>query len=305
MKMPKRRTIYIAAGALLFLIVVYFGFIRSDAVTVETGSVSRGEMMSTIDAEGRVRYHERFVVTAPISGKMYRIQLHEGDRVPKGYVLTRIDPSPPRPTDPTRSPEPNVYAYAYNVYVPENGILTKIFVQSEGMVQAGAQLAEVSKPSQLEVVADILSTDAAKARPHMRVLVENWGGNGTLEARIRTIEPQAFTKVSSLGVEEQRVNVIADFDVPPNNIGDNYKADIRIVLWEGKDVLRVPMSALFKTGDDWQVFVVSGSKARTRTVQIGQRSTLYAEVLGGLDDGDTVVLYPPKDLTDRSRVKSN
>lgn len=218
MKIPERRTIYIVGAVLLLLIIVYFGFLRSEAVIVEYGTVTRGEMMSTIDAEGRVRYHERFIVTAPIAGKMYRIQLHEGDRVPKGYLLTRIDPSPPRPTDPLRVPEPSVYAFAYNVYAPENGILTKIFVQSEGMVQAGAHLAEISKPSVIEIVADILSTDATRARPRMRVLVENWGGNGTLEARIRTIEPQAFTKVSSLGVEEQRVNVIADFDKPPDNI---------------------------------------------------------------------------------------
>lgn len=305
MKIPQNKYLYIALGGLLLIALIYFGLFRESPVIVEAGIVSVGELISSVDVEGKTRYHDRFVLTAPVSGKMYRVALHEGDRVAKGYILTRIDPSPPRPLDPLQTPESSFYPFAYNVYVPESGILTKIFVTSEGIVQSGTPIAEVSKPSQLEIVADVLSADATRIEPRMPVLIENWGGDGVLNAKVRTVEPQAFTKVSSLGVEEQRVNVIADFDRPPERLGDNYRVDIRIVLWEGKDVLRVPASALFRQGDDWNVFVIEGSRARTRRIEIGHRSPSYAQVLNGLTEGETVILHPPNSVADGTRVRKS
>lgn len=305
MKFPNRKYLYYAGGVLSLLVLVYFAFFRSDAVAVEAGTVSRGELQSTIDAEGKTRYHERFTITAPVSGKMFRIQLHEGDRVPKGYVLTRVDPAPPRPLDPSRVPDSGVYPYAYNVYVPVDGVLTRIFVTSEGIVQAGAPIAEVSKPSQLEIVTDVLSADATKIKPHMAVSIENWGGEGSLKARVRAIEPQAFTKVSTLGVEEQRVNVIADFESVPDRLGDNYRVDVKIVLWDGKDVLRVPASALFRQGDHWSVFVIDGSRARLRNIEIGHRSPAFVEVSSGLAEGERVILHPPNSVADGTRLSVN
>lgn len=304
MRTPKRKHLYIGAALLGVAVLAYLMLFREEAVRVEAGRVTRGEMASTIDAEGKTRYHERFTVTAPVSGKMYRITLHEGDRVPRGYVLTRIDPSPQRPTDPVTTPDTGIHPYAYNVYVPTDGILTRIFVTSEGIVQSGAPIAEISKPSQLEVAADVLSSDATQIRIQMPVLIENWGGDTPLKAVVRTVEPQAFTKISALGVEEQRVNVIADFLTPPERLGDNYRVDIRVVLWEGKDVLRVPTSALFRNGDVWKVFVVERSRARVRDVQIGHRSPSFAEVTGGLAEGDTVVLHPPNSISDGVRIES-
>jgi multidrug efflux pump subunit AcrA (membrane-fusion protein) len=302
---PSNRYIYIAAGVLVLALAGYFMLFRDDAVVIEAGKVSRGEIIASVDAEGRTRYHERFTVTAPVSGKMFRISLHEGDRVPKGYVLTRVDPSPPRPLDPSAVPETNIHPYAYNVYAPADGVLTRIFVTSEGIVQAGTPLAEISKPSQLEVVSDVLSADATQIRPHMPVLIENWGGDGSLAAVVRTVEPQAFTKISALGVEEQRVNVIADFVTPPERLGDNYRVDVRVILWEGKDVLRVPESALFRIGDEWKVFVIEGGKARSRTVTLGHRSPSFAHVLGGLNEGENVILHPPNSVTEGTRVEAN
>jgi HlyD family secretion protein len=284
---------------------LYFGLFRSDAVSVEVGRVSVGELVSSIDAEGRSRYHERYEIKAPVGGKMYRIQLHEGDRVPKGYVLTRIDPTPPRPLDPSRSQEPGVYPFAYNVFVPDDGILTRIFVTSEGMVQAGTPIAEISKPSLLEIVADVLSADATKIRPRMKVMIENWGGSEVLTGKVRSIDPQAFTKVSSLGVEEQRVNVVADFDKRPESLGDNYRVDVRIVVWEASEVLRVPSSALFRQGDGWAVFVLERSRARLRAVEIGHQSPSFAEVLSGLSVDEEVILHPANRVTDGVRVRSN
>lgn len=232
---------------------------------------------------------------------MFRIQLHEGDRVPKGFVLTRIDPAPTRPLDPVQTPPGSVFPYAYNVYIPEDGMLTKIFVASEGIVQAGTPIAEVGKPSLLEVVTDVLSSDATKVRPHMPVRIENWGGDGILTGRVRSVDPKAFTKVSALGVEEQRVNVIVDLDKVPENLGDNYKADVKIVAWEGNG-LRVPSSALFRSGEKWAVYVVELSKARERIVEVGHRSPSFAEVLSGLEEGESVILHPPTSVSDGTRI---
>jgi len=304
MKKPTRKQIYILAAAAALVLLIYFGMFRQSAVIVETGQVSRGDVASTVDAEGKTQYHDRFVVNAPVSGRMFRVMLHVGDPVPKGYVITRIDPTPPRPTDPNQTPEGTVFPYAYNVYAPTDGKLTRIFLSSEGMVQSGTPIAEISKPSQLEIVADVLSADATQLRPQMPVIVENWGGSEPLQARIRLIEPQAFTKVSALGVEEQRVNVIADFLKPPSGLGDNFRVDVRIVLWEGKDVLRVPANALFRQDEDWCVYVISGSRARLLKVEVGHRSPSFAEVLSGLAEGDTVIMHPPNSVADGTRVKA-
>ena len=300
--LPDRKYLYIAGGVLLFAVLVYFTMFRSVAVTIESGLVTRGDMATSIDAEGRTRYHDRYTITAPISGKMFRIMLHEGDRVPKGYVLTRIDPAPPRPTDPSRTPDTGVYPYAYNVYVPENGVLTRIFVTSEGVVQAGTPIAEVSRPSQIEIVADVLSADATQIRPHVPVLIENWGGGEPLKAIVRNVEPQAFTKVSALGVEEQRVNVVMDLLDRPERLGDNFRVDVRVILWEGKDVLRVPSSAVFRHGEGWAVFTVSRSRARLKEIEIGHRSPSFTQLTSGLAEGDAVILHPPNSVTDGTRV---
>ena len=305
MKLSKRNYIYIAVGLLLLALLTYFLVLRGPAVTVELGQVTEGPITVSIDAEGRTRYHDRYTITAPVTGNMFRIQLHEGDRVPKGLVLARIDPAPTRPLDPVQTPPGSVFPYAsYNVYVPEDGILTRIFVSSEGIVQAGTPIAEVGKPSLLEVVTDVLSSDATHVRPHMPVRIENWGGEGVLSGRVRSVEPKAFTKVSALGVEEQRVNVIVDLDKVPESLGDNYKADVKIVAWEGNG-LRVPSSALYRTGEKWAVYVVQGSRARERIVEVGHRSPSYAEVLSGLNVDETVILHPPTSVSNGTRISGS
>ena len=126
-----------------------------------------------------------------------------------------------------------------------------------------------------------------------------------LSRKVRLVEPQAFTKVSSLGVEEQRVNVIIDFDEPPDRLGDNFRVDVRIVLREGKDILRVPSSALFRQSEEWHVFVAVGSRARSRKVEIGQRTPFFAEVFSGLSEGDLVILHPPNSVADGTRIDRN
>jgi HlyD family secretion protein len=131
------------------------------------------------------------------------------------------------------------------------------------------------------------------------------GEGGKLRAHVRTVEPSAFTKVSALGVEEQRVNVIGDLDEPPGRLGDAFRVEAAITLWSGRGVLKIPASALFRRGDAWSVFTVDGGRARRRDVEIGHRSAAEAEVLRGLAAGETVILHPGDRVRDGVRVRAS
>jgi HlyD family secretion protein len=188
------------------------------------------------------------------------------------------------------------------LYAPVTGQVLRVLQESERTVTAGTPLLEIGDARDLEIVADVLSTDAVKVKLGAAVLADDWGGGTTLRARVRRVEPSGFTKLSALGVEEQRVNVIADFDDPPGPLGDGYRIEVRIVVWEGEDVLRVPASALFRHADAWHVFVVERGRARRRAVNVGARGTLDAEVLGGLASGEIVILHPSDRIDDGVRV---
>ncbi|HXV62721.1 MAG TPA: HlyD family efflux transporter periplasmic adaptor subunit [Vicinamibacteria bacterium] len=181
---------------------------------------------------------------------------------------------------------------------PVSGRVFRIFTRSEQVVAAGTPLLEIGDTSALEVVVDVLSSDAVRVKPGAMMLIEDWGGEEALVARVRTVEPSAFTKVSALGVEEQRVNVIGDFLNPPERLGDGYRVEARIVIWEGEDVVKVPTSALFRSGDTWAVFVVENGTARLRHVEIGHRNFRESQVLDGLAEGEECVLYPSDQLGD-------
>ena len=149
---------------------------------------------------------------------------------------------------------------------------------------------------------DVLSTDAVKIKPGAPVIIENWGGAKPLRARVRTIEPYGFTKVSALGIEEQRVNVTADLLDSPDGLGDGYRLDARIVIWENADVLKVPASSLFRVGQQWSTFVIDNGRARVVSVEVGHRNTIEAEITKGLRVGATVILHPASDLKEGTRV---
>lgn len=186
--------------------------------------------------------------------------------------------------------------------VPRCRIL-RIHEKSERVVPAGTPIVTLSNPGKLEIVVDVLSTDAVRIRPGNAVRLENWGDPQPLRARVRTVEPYAFTKVSVLGVEEQRVNVIADFIDSPASLGDGYRVDARIVIWESADVLKIPASALFRAErDQWMVFVAANGRASRRAVQPGHRNASEAEIVEGLQPGEVVVLHPPNDLDDGDRI---
>jgi HlyD family secretion protein len=185
---------------------------------------------------------------------------------------------------------------------PVGGQVLRVLEESERIVVAGTPLLEVGDPAALEVVSDLLSRDAVRVTPGARVLVEDWGGPGALEARVRRVEPSGFTKISALGVEEQRVNVISDLVAPEPRLGDGYRVEVRIVVWEGADAVQVPASALFRLGDEWAVFVVEGGRARRRIVAVGELGSFEAEIREGLAEGEVVVLHPSDRLRDGARV---
>jgi HlyD family secretion protein len=189
------------------------------------------------------------------------------------------------------------------IYAPVAGRILRILEENERVVAAGTPLMELGDPGRLEVVADLLSSDAVKVRPGDTVLVEQWGGGDTLRARVRMVEPSGFTKVSALGVEEQRVNVVADLVDSPGRLGDRYRVEVRVVLWGAPDALKVPLSALVREGEDWKVFVVSGGRARSRSITPGHRGSFEVEVVSGLEPGEEIIRYPSELIREGLRVR--
>lgn len=188
---------------------------------------------------------------------------------------------------------------------PVDGRLLRILQQSEAVVPAGTPLAEVGDPRDLEIVVDLLSADAVRVEPGQSVVIDGWGGDRPLAGRVRLIEPFAFTKVSALGIEEQRVNVVIDLVSPAaewERLAHGYQVNAQIVLASQPDVSKLPLTALFRDGDAWAVFVQAGRRAELRHVQIGARNGVEAEVVEGLSVGERIVLHPSDRVTDGVRI---
>ena len=383
--MLSQRRIVLTFVGLIVAGLAYLWF-RPAAVRVETAVATRGTLQVTVDEEGETRVRDRFVVAAPLSGRVERITLDAGDQVEEGAVVARMFPQPLDPrtiaegaahlaaaqaakreatarveqaraavdqavraadrarrlstngtisteelelavlNETTRQKELEAAEFtahkadyevraaeaallaasgqtdgnpnaAVELRAPIRGAVLRVLEESERVVTVGTPLLELGDPSSLEIVIDILSTDAVPVRPQAPVLIEEWGGPGALQARVRLVEPSGFTKISALGVEEQRVNVIADFVDGAAKLGDGYRIEARIVVWEGDSVLKIPSSALFRRREAWNVFVVDGNKASRRAVEIGHRNPFEVEVLSGLREGDTVIVHP-SDLLD-------
>lgn len=382
---------------LTFLVLIGAGVVylwwRPAAVEVEVATVERGAMQVTVDEEGETRVRDRFVVAAPLSGRVERIELDEGDAVEEGQVVVRMYPLPLDPRavaegtarldaaqaakreadarveqaraavdqavraagrarrlgkdgtisseelelaileEITRQKEGEAAEHAArradhdmraaqaallatagtvegnstdNVEVelraPVKGSVLRVLEESERVVSVGTPLLEIGDPKALEIVIDVLSTDAVQVRPQHLVMIKDWGGNGMLDARVRLVEPSGFTKVSALGVEEQRVNIIAEFVDSPGPLGDGYRVEARIVVWEGENVLRIPSSALFRHRGSWSVFIVDGGRAHRRDVEIGHRNPIEVEIVKGLEPGESVILHPSDLLDEGVRV---
>lgn len=383
----------IIAAAVVGLLTMW---LRPQPIRVDIGKATRGPLRVTVDGEGKTRVRDRYVIGAPVAGRLRRIDLRRGDAVEQGQVIAQIDPMPLSPLDPRqraeaigrvnaaedvkfendRLVERNKATYdqakrelersemlarngvvsrqeveraqtvvatslreyegakskaesaAHEVEVaraaliamdrtsrsspvalvkvqaPTRGKVLHLMEESERVITAGTPLVELSNPSKLEVVVELLSTDAVKVNPGALVLIEDWGGPKTLEARVRLIEPSAFTKVSALGIEEQRVNVVADLVEPTSALGDGYRIEGRIVVWDSDNVLRVPVSSLFRRGENWSVFVVENGEAHLRDVEVGQRTPFQVEIKSGLEEGAEVLIHPSNQISDGTRVET-
>jgi HlyD family secretion protein len=194
------------------------------------------------------------------------------------------------------------------IYVvsPVNGSLFRLYRESEGAVNVGEPLMDIGNQKDLEIRAEVLSSDAVKIKPGTTVLFKRWGRDETLTGVVRVVEPAGFTKISSLGVEEQRVLVIADITSDQEKwqaLGDGYRLEAHFIIWEGKNILQIPTSALFRLGNEWAVFAAEKGKARRRIVEIGHRNGLAAEIISGLMEGEKVVAYPDDAINDGTRIK--
>jgi HlyD family secretion protein len=364
------------------------------SMTVDVVAVARGPLRVTIDEDGETRVRDRFVVSAPVAGRLNRIELEPGDAVTAGRtVLARITSADSPLIDPRTRSEltaaieaanaavgqaravrartvaeldrarttlrrqqelmkagaiasdnlesaetavmtaeeslraadfavsrteherelagarlqaPAARGRAVTVTATVSGVILRRLRESESVVPVGEPLLEIGDPARIEIVADLLSTDAVRVSPGQRVLIEQWGGGTTLEGRVRRVEPAGFMKVSALGVEERRVNVVVDVagDVAAARaLGDGYRVEVRVVVWEQAAVVTLPVGALFRRGEGWAAFVVAGDVARLTPVTIGQRSDTAAQILEGLTPGQVVVLHPPDTLADGARVR--
>ena len=192
------------------------------------------------------------------------------------------------------------------ITAPVSGRILRVMQESSRMVSAGFPLLEVGDPTDLEVRIEALSRDGVAIRPGARVMLEQWGGSSPLSARVRLVEPSAFTKISALGVEEQRVYVIADFTDPVEKrptLGDSYRVEARVVTWENASALQAPAGALFRQGGEWRAFVVEGGRVSLRTVNPGRSNGVQTEIGGGLREGEQVVVYPGDKVRAGARVR--
>ena len=192
------------------------------------------------------------------------------------------------------------------VAAPVSGRILQLHQECEGVVSRGQPLLEIGDTRSLEIETDVLSADAVKIKPGMLVMYERWGGGKPLAGRVRRVEPVGFTKISALGVEEQRVLIISDITSDAElwqSLGDGYRVESRFILWANDDVLQIPASALFRVDDQWALFVMENNKAKRRRVEVGQRNGLNAQILAGLAEGEAVITHPDKTIEDGTGVK--
>lgn len=368
-------------------------------VPVDLVTVDPEPMRVTVEEEGQTRIHDVYVLSAPVAGRLQRVDAHVGDPVVAGEtIMAQIEPGDPSLLDPRTEAEgraaveaaesahtlalaqldeataesefaQSTLRRAYRVLgsgaisreafdaavrdyrtrtaavetaraavqmrlfelerararllspldtqkppdesecvpitAPVSGRVLRILSASERVVPAGEAILEIGNPTELEITADFLSTSAVRISPGLPVIIDGWGGDRPLPGRVRVVEPFGVTKVSALGIEEQRVNVIIDFDDPPDawgRLGHGYQVEARVVLWESDGALTVPLTSVFRDDEDWVVFRADGGRAHLTPVQLGQRNGLVAEVVTGLSAGDRVVAHPSDRIRDGVRI---
>jgi HlyD family secretion protein len=230
-----------------------------------------------------------------VKAAQYAAQIAEFELEQAKAALLRVRPAAAPAAEPG----------SFDIVSPVSGRVLRVLQESATAVGPGQPLLEVGDPANLEIVVDVLSSDAVRVGSGAKMLLEHWGGARPLVARVRRVEPAGFLKVSALGVEEQRVNVIGDFVDPPDQwstLGDAFRVEARIITWEGQDILQVPSSALFRVDDGWAVFRLANGRARLCPVKVDHSNGLESEVLAGLDAGDRVIVHPGDKVSDGVRV---
>lgn len=396
--MTARRRFGLMLLTAVIVVALGYGF-WPQPLWVEAATVARRPLRVTVEAEGKTRLIDRYVLSAPVAGYLHRIDWKVGDGVRQGQPLARIDPLPSEVLDPRRRAQAEARVAASEaslqaaqetataaraeadyakleferiaalcrqrcvvteaerdrtesrarqtqaqlrsaqfavevarhevesaktalrhsaaqpggaaretviVRAPVEGQILARPRQSEGIVEPGAALLEVGDPRALEVAVDVLSADAVRIRPGTPVILDRWGGEEPLEGVTRSVEPVGFTKLSALGVEEQRVWVVADLRSPVeawSRLGDGYRVEASFVVWQGERVLQIPASALFRQGEGWAAFVIDDGQVRRRAVEIGQRGGLTVEIRSGLAEGERVVTHPDDALREGAAVR--
>ncbi len=403
-KKKKRSQLYLTVGAAIFVVAGLAAAFWPRPTMVDMGKVTRGELIVTIDEEGRTRVRDAYVVSTPIAGRLQRVEVEPGDPVERGKtVVAHMLPTNPAALD-VRTREQALAAVtaaeaalrvaradlnaalanrdgadselararqlaergvtsgaaldraqqaarvaAANVdtadaaiamrqaevanaraqligfddkglaaaveaaglhqiplYAPANGRILRIMQQSETTLPAGTPIMEIGNVgNDLEVIVELLSTDAVQVSAGDRAIIDDWGRPNTLMGKVERVDPFGISKFSALGVEEQRVTAVIRFTGPPEahqGLGHGFRVETRIVVWEDPDTLIVPSSALFRSGGDWAVFRVEGGTARLLTITLGRNNGTEAQVLDGLVEGDQVVLFPSSGLTDGMHV---
>jgi HlyD family secretion protein len=221
--------------------------------------------------------------------------------------LSELDTARAELIDPASSgfDQPGGATCCVEVFAPVNGRVLRLLRESAGVVTSGVPLVEIGDPGDLEIVVDLLSGDAVRVAVEADVMIEDWGGEGALSGVVTRVEPYGFTKVSALGIEEQRVNVVIDLTDPPalwQGLGHGFRVQVRIIEWQSDTVARIPASALFRRGGDWAVFAAIDGKASLRKVSLGHINSDQAEILGGVDENEYVVMHPSDKVTDGARI---
>ncbi len=290
-KFPFKRTkLTIALGLGLICLIAVIWVLWPKSTRVETATVMRSPYEQFIEEDGVTRAREIYTLSSIVAGNLKRVTLRAGDRVQKGDVLFEIDWDRP-----------------VKVRSPASGWVLRVIQESAAAVERGAPIMEVADATSLEIVVDVLTTEAVKIKAGVPVRIKGWGGTVPLQGRVRRVEPSAFKKVSALGVEEQRVNVIIDIKEPYakwEGLGNNYKVDCEIIIYRTDDALTIPTGALFRDGDNWAVYRVDGETARKQVLDIVRRNPKQAMVADGLKTGDRVILYPSDEIQDGSRIKA-
>ena len=287
-----KRKLLIGISIIFFSILLYFVFIPAP-IKVDTVKVTRGTFQNILKVDGILRSKDRYIVSAFGDGDIKRVSLKVGDEVKKGDALAEL-----------------FWEIKYTpVRSPISGVISKIFRESAGPIRRGDPIVEVVNPDNLEIMIELLTTDAAMVEVGDPVLGDGWGSEGVIRGRVVRISKAGFIKSSALGVEEEKTEVIADIKETPSDIlkkvGSNFHLDVKVEIDKVENALKIPIGALFRSGKNWAVYIVNNNKASETTVQIKSKGNDEAMIERGLEENDEVIVFPGDLVKNGTRVKGS